>query len=82
MKYLATFFSHFGAVRFNEANEKEGLETSLIPVPRYLSSSCGTAVKYESEDPWPKKAYKEDVETINEIISPKNYVEIYRAENI
>lgn len=48
MVYIATFYSHFGAVRF-----KRGAAVTaprLMPVPRSLSSSCGTCVRFEAAD--------------------------------
>ena len=49
-EYLATFHSHFGAMRFQKAKIKEGNEAQLQPVPRDLSSSCGTAVRFFQDD--------------------------------
>ena len=43
-QYVATFFSHFGALRFQKLCTKLGYEAQLAPVPRSLSSSCGTCV--------------------------------------
>jgi hypothetical protein len=47
--YIATFFSHFGAIRFNKQLKEQGLHGKLMPVPRRVSSSCGTCVKFEAE---------------------------------
>ncbi len=47
--YIATFFSHFGAIRFHKDLKAVGLTGKLMPVPRRVSSSCGTCVKYEAE---------------------------------
>ena len=47
--YIATFFSHFGAIRFNKQLKELGLSGKLMPVPRRVSSSCGTCVKFEAE---------------------------------
>jgi len=46
-KYLATFYSHFGAITYYKAIEKQGISAKLMPVPRKVSSSCGTCVCYE-----------------------------------
>ena len=46
--YIATFFSHFGAIRFGKQLKAMGLSGKLMPVPRRVSSSCGTCVKYEA----------------------------------
>lgn len=49
-EYIATFHSHFGAVRFHREMLKEGKSAILQPVPRDLSSSCGTAVRFFQDD--------------------------------
>ena len=46
MIIIATFFSHFGAVRFKKQCDETGWKAQLKPVPRTLSSSCGTCVEY------------------------------------
>ena len=46
-KYVATFFSHFGAMSYYKAIKKQGISAKLMPVPRKVSSSCGTCVSYE-----------------------------------
>lgn len=48
-EYIATFYSHFGAVRFARACETRGWQTQLRPVPRTLSSSCGTCVYFVAD---------------------------------
>lgn len=47
-QYIATFFSHFGAVRFQHLCVERGWQAQLRPVPRSLSSSCGTCVVFQS----------------------------------
>lgn len=48
-KYIATFHSHFGALSYCKALKKKGLPVKLMPVPRKVSSSCGTCVYYEND---------------------------------
>lgn len=48
MIYIATFFSHYGAIQYNKELKKVGIVGTLMPVPRSLSSSCGTCVKFEA----------------------------------
>lgn len=48
MYYIATFYSHFGAIRFKKSCQKENLTACMMPVPRELSSSCGTCVRFEA----------------------------------
>ena len=43
----ATFFSHFGAMSYYNSIIKQGISAKLMPVPRRVSSSCGTCLYYE-----------------------------------
>ena len=51
MKFVATFYTHLAALRTARALETAGTAATLAPVPRALSSSCGTCVFYQGEDP-------------------------------
>ena len=48
-KYIATFHSHFGATLYCKILKKQGISAKLMPVPRKVSSSCGTCVYYEHD---------------------------------
>lgn len=48
--YLALFFTHSGAMKYNRFIKKKGTKSELMPVPRRLSSSCGIAAKFEYND--------------------------------
>ena len=61
MKYLATFFTHYGAMRFNAYCRQEDLAAKMAPVPRELSASCGVCVRFESGCP-PNPEDHEDLE--------------------
>ncbi len=50
MQLVATFFNHHGAVHFARALKDRGLDARPMPVPRRLSSSCGTCVRFEAPD--------------------------------
>lgn len=50
-RYIATFHSHFGALRYCKALESSGIAAKPMPVPRRVSSSCGTCVRYEHSVP-------------------------------
>ena len=47
--YIATFYSHFGAIRFGKQLSELGLQGKLMPVPRKVSSSCGTCVRFAAD---------------------------------
>lgn len=51
MNYIATFYTHASALITNRTLSKQGIASRLGPVPRALSSSCGTCVMYASDDP-------------------------------
>ena len=45
-EYIVTFHSHFGALSYRKYLEKQGIVIELMPVPRKISSSCGTCARY------------------------------------
>lgn len=81
MEYIATFYSHFGAIRFKKACEGSGLTAVIMPVPRNLSSSCGTCVKFQAlnEQSFPEK--NEEMEQIVRLESD-GYAQVYLAEDV
>lgn len=49
---IATFHTHFGALSFQKKLKTAGDKPVMMPVPRSLSASCGTCVKfYAAFDP-------------------------------
>lgn len=79
MIFIATFYSHFGAMSYKKSCDKYGYPAREMPVPRSLSSSCGTCVQYECEngiilDPMP-----EEVEQIVKVLD-EGYEQIYQTE--
>lgn len=50
-RYIATFHTHLSAMLTCRALTGLGLEARMAPVPRQLSSSCGTCVYYTAEEP-------------------------------
>lgn len=51
MTYIATFHTHYGAMKFFNDCERRGIAANPMPVPRALSASCGTCVRFETERP-------------------------------
>ena len=80
MKYIATFFSHFGAIRFEKNCRAKNIPAKLMPVPRTLSSSCGTCVSYEYSDYNTGNQNTSEIEQIVEVLE-NGYRECYRAED-
>lgn len=50
-QYLATFHTHLSAMLTCRALTAAGVEARMAPVPRSVSSSCGTCVFYTAPDP-------------------------------
>lgn len=50
-QYVATFWTHYAAMCTLKALQDAGLEAVKRPVPRALSSGCGTCVRYAASDP-------------------------------
>ena len=80
MTYFATFFSHFGAMRYQQLCREQGIECRVMPVPRNLSSSCGTCVCCEGAYLTPDGAFLEEVEQIVEK-TETGYRRIYQAKD-
>lgn len=78
MEYIATFYSHFGAVRYKKMCQAAQMKAKMMPVPRDLSSSCGTCVRYEGAQACPGDGYPEEMEQIVQV-TENGYLSIYRA---
>ena len=78
MTYIATFYSHFGAIRCKKLCEAQGLSARAMPVPRNLSSSCGTWVRWEGDIPAAMPT--EETEQIVRV-TPSGYETVYQAED-
>lgn len=48
--FIATFHTHLSALRTHRALQALGVEARLAPVPRNLSASCGTCVRYRADE--------------------------------
>ena len=51
ISYVATFHTHLAALKTHRSFLKQGIQARMAPVPRKISSSCGTCVFYQAEDP-------------------------------
>ena len=83
MSFIATFFSHFGATKFRRLCRSRGVEVELMPVPRSISSSCGTCARSDSsplaaDEPWPDEV--ELVVVSRDEAGTVAFSEVYRAE--
>lgn len=46
--YIATFFTHYDAILYKRELNKHDINGKMMPVPRKLSSSCGTCISFEA----------------------------------
>lgn len=67
MKYIITFYAHIGAIRYRKLCLENGIEAKIMPVPRKLSSSCGSCVCTEKGYVEPTGKVAEEVEQIVEL---------------
>ncbi|AEV27951.1 Protein of unknown function (DUF3343) [Sphaerochaeta pleomorpha str. Grapes] len=79
MLFIATFFTHFGAIKFREFAKKQNLECILMPVPRVLSSSCGTCARYKAEH-WDIGFSDEALEGVFSLDKGDGYEQLFKAK--
>jgi Protein of unknown function (DUF3343). len=48
MDYIATFFTHSGAIKYKKFLMGKGIYAELMPVPRRFSSNCGIGSKFST----------------------------------
>lgn len=77
--FIATFYSHFGAIRFKRELGRVGIQGTIQPVPRSLSSSCGTCVMFAGET-YEILHNDDEIEQIVEV-TPGGYRPVYQADN-
>ena len=78
-EYIATFHTHLSALMTSRALAELGVQARMMPVPRKLSSSCGTCVRYLAEEPH-IAAMDEDVEAVYEKTGKEKYSLLMNAD--
>jgi hypothetical protein len=46
MEYMALFFTHSGAIKYDRFLKANSIRVQLMPVPRKLSSNCGVGARF------------------------------------
>ena len=77
-QFVATFHTHLSALMTCRAMQNFGLHAEMVPVPRVLSSSCGTCVFYSAEDVR-KELLDEDTEAVY-LVEDHNYALVLQFE--
>ena len=71
-EFIATFHTHLAALMTSRNLNACGARAGMMPVPRKLSSSCGTCVRYQAEEPLLNKM-DADVEAVYEVVGREEY---------
>ncbi len=83
MTYIATFHTHFAAVSFaRELKAYPEMKPQFMPVPRKLSSSCGTCVRfiYEGDiQEYAQNMEQDDLDTVY-LVENDEYLPQYHAK--
>ena len=78
MEQIATFHTHLGALRFQRTLLRLGKDAALAPVPRKLSASCGTCVRFTA--PFDPAWAGEDLDSVY-LAEWQGYTRIYVNED-
>lgn len=78
MEYLATFFTHSGAIKYKKHLLNLGYSVDLMPVPRKVSSNCGIAAKFKFDIDI-KAIISEDIEQLYRV-EGKEYKLLYKTD--
>jgi len=78
-KYIATFHTHYGAIKFKQHCKENNITASMMPTPRILSTSCGVCIQFAGAYPLippvlPKEYDDFDLENYYEIRPNGEYI--------
>lgn len=76
--YIITFHTHLSALKTNRSFQKSGIKSTISPVPRKLSSSCGSCLIFEDIDSH-LDLLDEDADKMY-IVDNEDYTLIWRGE--
>ena len=77
--YVATCYTHLSAQLSCKRLRSAGCEARMMPVPRALSSSCGTCVRYEGEEEC-RELLDADAEALYEVRGTEEYRLLWRDD--
>ena len=79
-EYIATFHTHLSAMLTFQALQEAGFRAKMQPVPRALSSSCGTCVKFlydgDIQEFVHSDIFDEDVDTVY-LVENEEYTPVF-----
>ncbi|MDO4788620.1 MAG: DUF3343 domain-containing protein [Johnsonella sp.] len=74
-EYLATFHTHLSAMITGKKLKAEAEKVRLEPVPRKLSSSCGTCVRFEAKSSL-VHCMDKDYEALYQVLAEDEYLKL------
>ena len=77
--FVASFHTHVSALMTDRALKQAGITSRMAPVPRKLSSSCGTCVLYMAQEPH-RELLDADTERLWQITGPEQYELLWENE--
>ena len=78
-EYIATFHTHLSALLTSRKLTALSVRAQMMPVPRKLSSSCGTCVRYWAQEPH-LAAMDADVEAVYETGADSEYTRLLQND--
>ena len=78
-EYIATFHTHADALVSHRTLSSAGIAARMMPVPRKLSSSCGTCIRYTADAP-SQQLLAEDWEAIYQVTDGNVYTRVAQSD--
>lgn len=79
-EFIATFHTHADAIVAHRTLTEKGADARMMPVPRKLSSSCGTCVRYTAENSYAEELKPADFEAIYTVEGIGKYAVLVKGE--
>ena len=77
--FVASFHTHVSALMTDRALKRAGITSRMAPVPRKLSSSCGTCVLFTAGESC-RELLDEDAERLWQVTGPEQYLLLWENE--
>lgn len=79
-EFIATFHTHADAIVAHRTLTEKTIDARMMPVPRKLSSSCGTCVRYSADESCAEELKTADFETIYNVEGIGKYSVLVKGE--
>lgn len=79
-EFIATFHTHADAIVAHRTLTEKAIDARMMPVPRKLSSSCGTCVRYCADKSFAEELKPADFEAIYSVDGIGIYAVLVKGE--